>query len=99
LRIAYDEARLKGEHRLADAVRGRRLTAEERQMNNAFARLYLRSGRAKLERGDVTGAWIDCRLGLSLEDAPPLRQLHDDILSRPEATELADVTTRVGGDP
>lgn len=88
LRVAYDEARLRGEVRLSDLVRARRLRGDERQLSNPFARIYLRSGQSKLERGEVVAAWIDVRLGLSLEDAAPLRELHDAIVARPEASGL-----------
>ena len=57
-------------------ARSRRLDADERQVSNPFARIYLRSGRRKYELGDLNGAWIDCELGLSLEETPPLRNLH-----------------------
>ena len=75
LRIAYDEARLRGELRLSEVARARRLSADERQLANQFARIYLRSAQAKLERRELRAAWIDVQLGLSLEDAPPLREL------------------------
>lgn len=76
LRSAYDRALAQGEFRLAAEARARRLDADERQVSNAFARIYLRSGRRKYELGDLNGAWIDCELGLSLEETPPLRNLH-----------------------
>lgn len=76
LRAAYDRALGQGEFRLAAEARARRLDADERQVSNAFARIYLRSGRRKYEQGDLNGAWIDCELGLSLEETPPLRNLH-----------------------
>ena len=92
LRVAYDEARLKGEHRLSDVARARRLRADERQLSNPFARIYLRSAQTKVERGELLAAWIDVRLGLSLEDAAPLRELHELIVSRPGVRE------QLGGD-
>ncbi|PRQ04126.1 DnaJ-like protein [Enhygromyxa salina] len=76
LRAAYDRALGQGEFRLAAEARARRLDADERQVSNPFARIYLRSGRRKYEQGDLNGAWIDCELGLSLEETPPLRNLH-----------------------
>lgn len=75
LRMAYDEARMRGELRLGDVARARRLSAEEREVSNQFARLYLRSAQVKLARGEVRAAWIDVQLGLSLEDAAPLRRV------------------------
>jgi DnaJ-class molecular chaperone len=76
LRATYDQALGRGEKRLAAEFRARRLDADERQVSNPFARIYLRSGRRKFEQGDLNGAWIDCELGLSLEETPPLRNLH-----------------------
>jgi DnaJ-class molecular chaperone len=76
LRATYDQALARGEMRLAAESRSRRLDADERQVSNPFARIYLRSGRRKFELGDLNGAWIDCELGLSLEETPPLRNLH-----------------------
>lgn len=75
-RRAYDEGLARGEVRLDALERSRRLDADERQVSNQFARIYLRAARDKLRRGDVTGAWIDVELGLSIEEAPPLRELH-----------------------
>jgi DnaJ-class molecular chaperone len=79
-RVAYDRALAEGQVRLASEARSRRLDADERQVANPFARIYLRSGRRKYELGDLNGAWIDCELGLSLEETPPLRNLHVDIV-------------------
>ncbi len=76
LRVVYDRALVEGQVRLAPEFRSRRLDADERQVANPFARIYLRSGRRKYELGDLNGAWIDCELGLSLEETPPLRNLH-----------------------
>lgn len=84
LRAAYDEARVRGNNRLSEALRARRANPQERQVANAFARIYLRSARAKLERGDVRGAWIDVELGLGLEQAPPLIALLEEIRRRPD---------------
>lgn len=75
LRQAYDATRAQGAVRLSSEARARRLDADERQVTNSFARIYLRSGRKKLERGDLDGAWIDVQLGLSLEQSEPLLQL------------------------
>ncbi len=83
LRMAYDEARLRGEHRLSDVARARRLSAAERQMSNNFARIYYRAAQSKLDRGLLLGAWIDVQLGLSLEDAVPLRELELQIQQDP----------------
>jgi DnaJ-class molecular chaperone len=76
LRPIYDRALQLGHNRLGSEHRSRRLDADERQVSNSFARIYLRSGRRKYELGDLNGAWIDCELGLSLEETPPLRNLH-----------------------
>lgn len=73
LRRRYDDTRAQGGLRLSAVDRSRRLSAEERLVSNVFARLYLRSARLKLESGDLDGAWIDAELGLSVEDAEPLR--------------------------
>jgi curved DNA-binding protein CbpA len=85
LRTAYDEARLRGELRLSEVARARRLTADERQLANRLARIYLRSAQAKIERGELKAAWIDVQLGRSLEDAPPLRELQRRIEEHPAA--------------
>lgn len=82
LRIAYDEARLRGDVRLSDVARARRLSAAERQCSNPIARIYLRSAQAKLERGELRAAWVDVELGLSLEPAPPLLALRQEIAER-----------------
>lgn len=79
-RAVYDQALRQGQSRLSPEDRSRRLDAEERQVSNPFARVYLRSGRRKYELGDLNGAWIDCELGLSLEETPPLRNLHATVL-------------------
>ena len=84
LRVAYDEARLRGAHRLDDVARARRRSPQERQLSNNFARIYFRAAAAKLERGLLRAAWIDVQLGLSLEDAPVLRELESRILQHPE---------------
>lgn len=77
LRATYDRALAEGgDVRMSSQQRSRRLDADERQVSNPFARIYLRSGRRKFEQGDLNGAWIDCELGLSLEETPPLRNLH-----------------------
>ncbi len=85
LRAAYDEARMKGHARLSDVARSKRLTADERQVANTFARIYLRSARTKLERKDLRGAWIDVQLGLVLEVAPPLVAVLEEIRRDPDA--------------
>jgi len=85
LRAAYDEARMKGQARLSDVARSRRLSADERKVANTFARIYLRSARQKLERKDLRGAWIDVQLGLVLETAPPLVAVLEEIRRDPEA--------------
>lgn len=82
LRARYGEAMADGEHRLPLAGRARRLNPDERQLNNVFARIYLRAARRKLDDNDVSGAWIDVELGLSLEEAAPLRKLHSEIVRR-----------------
>lgn len=94
LRVAYDAVRVGGEARLSDVARAkRRLTADERQVSNPFARIYVRSAKAKLEQGDLKGAWIDVQLGLSLEDALPLRGILRAIRSDPRAAR------KIGGEP
>ncbi len=80
LRRLYDVSLAEGEARLPAEQRGRRLDAEERQVSNPFARIYLRSGRHKLSEGDLDGAWVDVELALSLEEASPLRELHTRII-------------------
>jgi len=85
LRAAYDDARVRGHARLSEVARARRLGADERQVANGFARIYLRSARRKLERDDVVGAWIDVQLGLVLETAPPLLAVLDEIRRHPRA--------------
>ncbi len=75
LRVAYDEVRLGGANRLDAVARARRLSAAERQLSNTFARIYYRAAWAKVARGLWRAAWIDVQLGLSLEDAVPLREL------------------------
>jgi hypothetical protein len=52
---------------------------------NGFARIYLRSARAKLERDDLRGAWIDVQLGLGIERAEPLEALLAEIERHPRA--------------
>lgn len=83
LRIAYDEARLRGAHRLDDVVRARRRSPQERQLSNNFARIYHRAATRKLEQGLLRAAWIDVQLGLSLEDASVLRELEARIIEDP----------------
>lgn len=81
LRRVYDEGLERRRQVRLDAVqRSRRLDADERQVSNTFARIYLRAARNKLSRGDVVGAWIDVELGLSLEEAAPLRELHVQVI-------------------
>jgi DnaJ-class molecular chaperone len=80
LRRLYDEGLSEGIRRLPAVHRARRLDPEERQVSNPFARIYLRSGRAKLQDGDLDGAWVDIELGLSLEEASPLRELHTRVI-------------------
>ncbi len=83
LRIAYDESRLRGAHRLDDVARARRRTPQERALSNTFARIYYRAAAEKLRQGLLRAAWIDVQLGLSLEDAPVLRDLEAAILQQP----------------
>lgn len=80
LRRIYDEGLGEGVRRLPAEHRARRLDPDERQVTNPFARIYLRSGKAKLEEGDLDGAWVDIELGLSLEEASPLRELHTQVI-------------------
>ena len=80
LRISYDEGLEEGAVRLDAVKRSRRLDALERQVSNPFARIYMRAARAKLDAGQLNGAWIDCELGLSLEEAQPLQDLHVEIV-------------------
>jgi curved DNA-binding protein CbpA len=93
LRAAYDDARMRGQHRLSEVARARRLTADERRVANTFARIYLRSARKKLERNDIRGAWIDVQLGLVLETAPPLVAVLEEIRRHPEAATEIGVST------
>jgi len=88
LRVLYDAALVRGEPRLSEVARARRLTSEERKVHNTFARIYLRSARRKLEQGELRGAWVDVRLGLTLEQAEPLRKLLAEIESQPGAPGL-----------
>jgi DnaJ-class molecular chaperone len=85
LRAAYDEARVRGQNRLSETARARRSSPEDRQVASAFARIYLRSARAKLAREDLRGALIDVELGLGLEQAPPLVALLEEIRAHPRA--------------
>lgn len=82
LRLAYDKALANGEARLSEVARARRITAEERQVSNTLARIYLRSAKKKLARGRILQAWVDAKLALSLESAPPLDQLLAEIESQ-----------------
>lgn len=88
LRIVYDEAFAQGQHRLSDLARSRRLSADERQVTNPFARVYIRSAREKLEARRLESAWVDAKLGLSLEDARAFRLLIEQIESDPEGATL-----------
>ncbi len=81
LRRTYDQGLdEKGDVRLSAVGRARRIDAGERKVSNTLGRLYLRSGRTKFDAGDLVGAWIDVELGLSLEEAEPLRTLHVQIV-------------------
>lgn len=80
LRRLYDAAVEAGERRLPAEQRSRRLDPDERRISNPFARIYLRSGKAKLAQGDLDGAWIDIELALTLEESSPLRELHTQII-------------------
>jgi curved DNA-binding protein CbpA len=80
LRRTYDEIVAGGGVRLPPEARARRLDPEERQISNPFARMYLRSARAKFDRGELNASLIDTELGLSLEEAGPLRELHERIM-------------------
>jgi DnaJ-class molecular chaperone len=82
LRVRYDRGLAQGEVRLSAIERSRRLDADEKQLSNAFARIYLRSARVRLGRGEVEAAWIDVELGLSLEEAQPLLELRQQVLRR-----------------
>lgn len=75
LRVAYDRVLAAGQMRLSEVARARRITAEERQVSNTLARIYLRSAKKKLARGRVLQAWVDVKLALSMESAPPLAAL------------------------
>ena len=74
----------------------RKPRSSERQVSNTFARIYLRAARGKLARGDLRGAWIDVKLGLGLEQAPPLLALLDEIRSHPGALSLTSDAGRGG---
>ena len=80
LRPVYDQDLAKGEVRLDAVKRSRRLSIDERKVSNPFARVYMRAARDKLNAGDFNAAWIDCELGLSIEEAEPLRELHVEIV-------------------
>ena len=81
LRRLYDEGLdQRQEIRLSAEARSRRLSAEERQVSNTLARVYLRSGWEKFNQKKLNQAWIDVELGLSLEEAAPLRELHVKII-------------------
>lgn len=79
LRMAYDHAHQQGQHRLSDIARARRLTPEERQVSHPFARVYMRAALEKFKQGRLQGAWIDAKLGLTLEDARAFRVLIEQI--------------------
>ena len=81
LRRNYDGSLCRGESRLPAESRSRRLNAEERELSNPFARIFLRSAQQKYERGAFEGAWVDVELALSLEDVAPLRALQQKIAS------------------
>jgi DnaJ-class molecular chaperone len=83
LRAAYDAARVRGESRLSEVARARRISGPELRVANTFARIYLRAARAKLDRDDVRGAWIDVQLGLGIERAEPLETLLAEIQRHP----------------
>ncbi len=85
LRAVYDAARVRGETRLSEVARARRIAGPEQRVANGFARIYLRAARAKLERDDVRGAWIDVQLGLGIERAEPLEALLGEIERHPRA--------------
>lgn len=80
MRYEYDQGLERGEVRLDAIKRSRRLDADERQVSNVFARLYLRAARDKLNADDFNGALIDCELGLSIEEAAPLRAVHVEVV-------------------
>jgi hypothetical protein len=80
--VRYDRGLDRGEYRLSALDRSRRLDADERQLSNPFARIYLRSARVRLGRGETEAAWIDVELGLSLEEAAPLLELQQQVLRR-----------------
>ena len=82
LRQAYDRNLESGAARLSEVARARRITAEEREVSNTLARIYLRSAKKKLARGMTLAAWIDAKLALSLESAPPLDRLLEEIESQ-----------------
>jgi DnaJ-class molecular chaperone len=82
LRRRYDDGRAAGQRRLPPEARSRRLDADERKVANPFARMYLCSARRRLAAGDARGAGLDAELGLSLEEAEPLRALRDEAIRR-----------------
>ena len=79
MRFDYDEGLERGEVRLAAEKRARRLSVEERKVSNPFARLYMHAARHRLNEDELEQALIDCELGLSLEEAEPLRDLQIEI--------------------
>ncbi len=76
LRVAYDEGLRGGALRLDPDLRARRLTGAARSLTSPFARLYLNAAKKKFDAEDWRGAAIDAELGLSIEDADALKDLH-----------------------
>ena len=87
LRLAYDEGLNGGAVRLNPEIRGRRLSAEVRGLTSPFARVYLNAAREKIAREDWQGAVIDTELGLSIEHAEVLQDLHTMAVRRMVRTE------------
>ena len=76
LRVAYDAGLRLGALRLDPDLRARRLTGGARSLTTPFARVYLNAAKKKFEAEDWRGAAIDAELGLSIEDAEVLKDLH-----------------------
>lgn len=82
LRVAYDEGLRVGATRLDPDIRGRRLTGDARALTSPFARVYLKAAKKKFDAEDWQGATLDAELGLSIEHADVLTDLHTEAVRR-----------------
>ena len=82
LRVAYDEGLRVGATRLDPDIRARRLTGDARALTSSFARVYLNAAKKKFDAEDWQGAAIDAELGLSVEHADVLKDLHTEAVRR-----------------